>query len=210
MCWLVSERRWPETPPKCMHGSVFSNHLALLYFSIFCRSDESPLLPLVIQVLWRTTLAVPWHCSLAELLGQVLPQHLCPENVRAVLIWSFDGIVYHFCWFECGSLSLGHTRRRANSSHVVVQYPDRRLRTPMSLAQPVLCGYGKMRGRLEATANLFYNLHKNRNSPAVVGFETKTIMSPNLLRALNNICVTLMLQRLLKGSVCSRVSFLKS
>lgn len=57
LSWPVSKQRWPETPPKYMHCLVFCNHLALSYFLISCRSEESVILPLVIQVLWRTTLA---------------------------------------------------------------------------------------------------------------------------------------------------------
>lgn len=95
------------------------------------------------------------------------------------------------------------------SCGMVVQYQDRRLRTAMSLAQLALCRCGKMRGRSEATANLFCNLPKNPTSPTVAGYATKTKVSPNLLKALSNICLTLMLQRLLKVPMCSRVSFLK-
>lgn len=142
-------------------GSVFSNHLALSYLLLF--PYESAVLPLVTQVLWRTTLAVPWHRSLAKLLRQVSPQHLCPEKRRAVLVWSLNGIGCHFHCTQCGSLPLGHTQGRANTSHVVVQYQDRRLRTPVSLAQLVLRGYGKMRGRLEVTANFSYSIRKKPN-----------------------------------------------
>lgn len=95
------------------------------------------------------------------------------------------------------------------TSHVIVQYQGRRLRTPMSLAQLVLCRYGKMRRRWEATANLVYNLYKNPTSSTVAAFATKAIMSTNLSNTLNNICLTLMLKRLLKVFRLSGVSFLK-